>query len=127
MRTLPSTAVSALLYGCVASALCTAVAVAEGDQPFLRPGSLVISSSTYDRSQGAIAALTVGTTLPSKATATTTAIANNTYVNVGNNDSVDGSFGVTSPIRLTDIEPHSGHVFRSLVVPTDQVVTSFPS
>jgi hypothetical protein len=127
MHTLPSTAASALLYGCVASALCTSGAVAEGDQPFLRPGSLVISSSTYDRSQGAIAALTVGTTLPSKATATTTAIADNTYVNVWNNDSVDGSFGVTSPIRLTDIEPHSGHVFRSLVVPTDQVVTSFPS
>jgi hypothetical protein len=128
MRTLPPTAITGLQFcGFAASTLCASGAVAQGDQPFLRPNSLVVSSSTYDRSQGAIASLKVGTTLPSKATATATAIADNTYVNVWNNASVDASFGVTSPIRLTDLEPHSGHVFRSLVVPTDQVVTSFPS
>ena len=43
------------------------------------------------------------------------------------NDTVDGSFGVTSVIRLTDIEPNSGHVFNSVLVPTDEVVTSFSS
>ena len=34
---------------------------------------------------------------------------------------------MTSPIYLTAIEPHSGHVFNRLSVPTDQVVTSFSS
>jgi hypothetical protein len=121
MRTVPSTVI------CAVWALWASGAAAEGDQPFLRPHSLVISSSTYDRSLGAIASLTIGTALPSTATATTAAIADNTYVNVWNNDSVDGSFGVTSPIRLTDLDPHNGRVFGSLVVPTDQVVTSFPS
>ena len=51
----------------------------------------------------------------------------NNYVHVWDNSTVDSSFGVTSPIQLTDIEPHSGHVFRALSVPADQVVTSFPS
>ena len=49
------------------------------------------------------------------------------YPLVWNNASVDGSFGVTSPIFLSDVEPHSGHVFGAVRVPTDQVVTSFSS
>jgi hypothetical protein len=100
---------------------------ARADQPFLLPNSLVISSTTYDRRDGAIAALTVGTTLPDSATATTAAVASNNYVEVWNNESADASFGVTSPILLTDVEPHSGHVFSALRVPADQVVTSFSS
>jgi hypothetical protein len=89
--------------------------------------SLVISSSTYDPTQGPVASLAVGTTLPDKATSTTRAIAGNDYVNVWNNASVDGSFGVTSAIQLTDIDLSNGKVFRSMQVPTDQVVTSFSS
>jgi hypothetical protein len=54
-------------------------------------------------------------------------VSDDNYVTVWNNGSVDGNFGVTSPINLTDIEPQSGHVFGSLQVPADQVVTSFPS
>jgi hypothetical protein len=103
------------------------MARADDDDTFLRPGSLVISSSTYDRSQGAVASLVVGTPLANTNKATVAAISDNNYVTIWNNDSVDGSFGVTSPIRLTDIEPHSGHVFRSIRVPSNQVVTSFPS
>ena len=49
------------------------------------------------------------------------------YVTVWNNASVDGSFGVTSPIELTVINPNSDHVFHTVAVPTDQVVTSFSS
>ena len=98
-----------------------------GDDSLLAPDSLVISSSTYDPSRGAVASLTIGTTLPNSATATTPAIAHNDYLNVWNNETVDASFGVTSPITLSDVEPHSGHVFRVLHVPTDQVVTSFSS
>ncbi len=101
---------------------------ARADQPFLLPNSLVISSSTYENTQGAVASLTAGvTTLPDTDTATTLAAAGNNYVQVWNNDTVDGSFGITSAIRLTDVEPHSGRVFGAILVPPDQVVTSFSS
>jgi hypothetical protein len=89
--------------------------------------SLVISSSTYDRTQGAVASLAIGTPLAGSATATTTAIAGNNYLTVWNNESVDASFGVTSAIQLTDIDPTSGLVLSKVTVPTNQVVTSFPS
>src|SRR5580698_2375345 len=102
----------ALSCGCGMLALCTLSTVARADKPFLLiPNSLVISSSTYDRSQGALASLAVGTTLPNTDAATTAAIASNNYVDVWNNDNVDGSFGVTSAIELTDVEPQSGVVF----------------
>jgi len=89
--------------------------------------SLVISSSTYDRTQGAIASLAIGTPLAGTATATTSAIASNNYLTVWNNETADASFGVTSPIRLTDVDPTSGVVLSEVTVPTSQVVTSFPS
>jgi hypothetical protein len=123
----PLTTAAPLVAGCSALVLCTA-SPARADQPFLLPNSLVISSSVYDRTQGAVASLTPGVTqLANTNTATVAAIADNAYPNVWTNDAVDGSFGVTSAIRLTDIEPNSGHVFNSIVVPTDQVVTSFSS
>jgi hypothetical protein len=128
MRNSPSTAQGALLLsGCGIVALSLTSAVARADDAFLRPHSLVISSSVFDRSQGAVASLKVGTVLPNSATATTLAVADNNYVTIWDNESVDASFGVTSPIRLTDVDPQSGHVFRSALVPTSQVVTSFPS
>jgi hypothetical protein len=96
---------------------------ARADQQFLKHGSLIISSSTYDATQGAVASLAVGTPLPGPSTA----VAGNNYVTVWNNASVDASFGVTSAIQLTDIDLSNGKVFRSMQVPTDQVVTSFPS
>src|ERR1700674_179974 len=100
---------------------------ASADQQFLKHGSLVISSSSYDPTQGAVASLAVGTTLPDTATTTTAAVAGHNYVTVWNNASVDGSFGVTSAIQLTDIDLSNGRIFRSIQVPTDQVVTSFSS
>ena len=97
---------------------------ASADQQFLKHGSLVISSSTYDGTQGALASLVANQTpLPGPSTA----VAGNNYVTVWNNASVDGSFGVTSAIQLTDIDLSNGKVFRSMQVPTDQVVTSFSS
>ena len=112
-------------------AASTGMARADGffgpNRCLILPGSVVVSSSTYDRHQGAVASLTVGTTLPNTATATTTAISGNNYVTVWNNGSVDGSFGVTSPIRLTDLDPFTGRAFCTIDVPTDQVVTSFSS
>ena len=111
---------------------CSNFQVASGGKVDHRPfmlehDSLVISSSTYDPSQGAVALLSIGTVLPGTATKTTHAVANNDYVHVWNNGSVDSSFGVTSPIAITDVDPSTGQVCHSLTVPTDQVVTSFPS
>jgi hypothetical protein len=123
----PLTHSAVLLSGCGVIAFFATGTAARADEPFLVPNSLVISSSTYDSSRGALASLKVGTTLPNSATATTAAISDNNYVTVWNNASVDGSFGVTSPIRLSVVEPHSGHEFRSVWVPTNQVVTSFSS
>jgi hypothetical protein len=93
----------------------------------LEHGSLVISSSTYDPTEGALATLTIGTTLPGSATATTKAVADKNYVTVWDNASVDGSFGVSSPIELTDVDAFAGRVFGRLTVPVDEVVTSFSS
>jgi hypothetical protein len=100
---------------------------ASADQQFLKHGSLVVSSSIYDNTQGPVATLKVGTPLANTDTATTPAIVGNNYVNVWNNASVDASFGVTSVIQLTDIDLSNGKVFRSMQVPADQVVTSFSS
>jgi hypothetical protein len=89
--------------------------------------TLVISSSTYDRTQGALANLTIGSTLPNTATSTTQAVATNNYVTVWNNAAVDGSFGVTSAIELTDVDPFFGRLIHRLAVPADEIVTSFSS
>ena len=99
-----------------------------GDRRFhLEHDSLLISSSTYDRTKGALASLAIGTTLPNSATATTTAVASNNYVTVWNNAAVDASFGATSPIALTDVDAHSDRVFHTLRILTEAVVTSFSS
>jgi hypothetical protein len=129
MRTIRSTVRATLSFAVPSALLVSAIAspVVQAGQPFLLPNSLVISSTTYDRTQGAVASLTIGTTLPNTATSTTAAVAGNSYPLVWNNASVDGSFGVTSPILLSDVEPHSGHVFGTVRVPADEVVTSFSS
>jgi len=121
--------VKGLVSGCGMLALYSSSSsgIARAEPFALVPSTLVISSTTYDRSQGAVASLTVGTPLAGSATATTPAIAGNNYVDVWNNDSPDGSFGVTSAIDLADLEPISGHVFHRTSVPADQVVTSFSS
>ena len=81
------------------------------------PGSLVISTSTYDRTVGAVASLAVGSTLAGSATATASATTGNNYVTIWNNESVDASFGVTSPIQLVDIDPTSHQVLSKVTVP----------
>jgi hypothetical protein len=127
MRKRSTTSRAISLLGCGTLAFCAAIPIAHAQQPLLLPNSLIISSSTYDRTQGAVASLVVGTTLPNTATATTQAVSDGNYVTVWNNASVDGSFGVTSPVTLTVINPNSGQVFNTVAVPRDQVVTSFSS
>jgi hypothetical protein len=116
----------AFLSGSGLVALC-GNALAWDDAAVLGPNTLVISSSTYDPSQGAVASLKVGTPLANSATATIPAVADNNYVTVWNNDTVDASFGVTSPIRVSVLDPKNGRLFREVSVPTSQVVTSFSS
>ncbi len=55
-----------------------------------------------------------------------TATADGTYPTVFNNNTADGSFGVTSPIFLDNLTTE-GHVLGTLPVPSDQIVTSFSS
>jgi hypothetical protein len=111
-----------ILIGCGASA---ATSLALADDAFLKPNTLVISSSTYEKT-GVVTTLNpLGDT--AQLAGPSVPVSDDNYVTVWNNASVDGNFGVTSPINLTDIEPQSGHVFGTLQVPTDQVVTSFPS
>jgi hypothetical protein len=122
----PIASAVSLIVGCGATTFAHADAAA-ADDFFLQPGALVISSSSYEGWTGAVSTLQVGTPLPNTNTATVPAVSDNNYVTVWNNDTVDGSFGVTSPIYLTYVEPVSGRVLNRLRVPTDQVVTSFSS
>src|SRR5450755_143401 len=71
---------------------------------------------------------TAATQLPPGCTAgnCVTATADGAYPFVFDNDLVDSSFGVTSPIVLTEITPSGSPVAR-FKVPTDELVTSFSS
>ena len=115
-----------VLGGASASYITSAHTAGQGSPPFVfEPGTLVISSTTYDNTQGAIASLVkdvthIGQNGP-------VASAGNDYVHVWDNDSVDSNFGVTSAIELSDVDPVTGRVRHRGIVPTDQVVTSFSS
>jgi hypothetical protein len=100
----------------------------------LLPGNLLVSRSVYDNKA---ATISVGTTLPPNCTTgCAKAIADGTYPTVFNNDTVDGSFGITSKIFLDQLTT-SGKFINSLEVPnstdrhigpnSDQMVTSFSS
>jgi hypothetical protein len=110
----------------LSSCAATASVVVTCD-PLLQASSLVISTSTYDRTQGAVSTLAVGTALAGSKTATSVATSNGNYVTVWNNEKVDASFGVTSPIQLLDMDPATHKILGQITVPTSQVVTSFPS
>jgi hypothetical protein len=104
-------------------------------QPWFRPGNLVLSGSVYT---GSASLFTPGVTeLPPgcAGTACTAAVADGSYPGVFNNDASDASFGITSPIFLDQITPN-GHLVNVLRVPdgnawggaaADHVVTSFSS
>jgi len=105
-------------------------------QTSFSPGNIVVSRSTYQGTAGTIA---VGQFLPpicpsTGACASNGGPATNTGAypaigsnnNVWNNDAVDGSFGVTSPIFLDQYTP-GGSLVNTLAVPTTMVTTSFSS
>ena len=102
-------------------------------------GNLVLSRSIYT---GDASSLVVGQGLPPICPATAVAAKagacgnpatnNGAYPstsssnNVWNNDAVDGSFGITSPIFLDQLTP-AGSLVSTLPVPTNMLVTSFSS
>ena len=82
-------------------------------------GNLIVSRSVYS---GDSTTVTVGQTLPGGGTA----IANGAYPNVFQNNTVDGSFGVTSPIFLDQITT-AGTKVNTLAINPSRIVTSFSS
>ncbi len=103
------------------------------------PGNLVLSRSVYTGDASTVA---VGSVLPpvcpasanaasagacgSKATNSGLYPTSSTTNNVWNNDSVDASFGITSPIYLDQLTP-AGATVNSFAVPSNMIVTSFSS
>jgi hypothetical protein len=112
----------ALLLGMTSQTVASAGALP------LTAGDLLVSKSVYPASPPTIVPGT--TQLPpgcgAKSDPCASAVAPGTYPVVFNNDKVDGSFGLTSPITIDELSP-SGTVTGSLAVPTDQAVTSFSS
>jgi hypothetical protein len=112
---------------------------------FFIPGNLVVARSVYANGDNITAGVTnlppgctpVTTDNPSPADPCTAAVTSSEYPYVFNNDTVDGSFGITSKIYLDQITPFGGFVLTSLEVPnssqsgvtasSDQMVTSFSS
>jgi len=121
----------------------------DSDQAAFKKNTLVLSRSEY---AGTAATVTVGQTLPPGCVAKTVqvsvlpaflaanggaattpvavscgiAIANGTYPGVFENDTPDGSFGVTSPIFLDNITT-DGELLHTLPVDPSRIVTSFSS
>jgi hypothetical protein len=128
---------------CVAVVALMAAAAAPAQDfffpgPDFIPGNLVVSRSIY---AGNASTVQLGEILPPGCGAglcspSTGAIADGSYPYVFNNDSYDGSFGITSPIFLDEITPW-GWPVRTLEVPnslqwgvtpeSNQLVTSFSS
>ena len=102
-------------------------------------GNLLLSRSLYLADASAVV---IGETLPpvcpasantaapgacaGKATANGAYPSTSSTNNVFNNDVVDGSFGITSPIFLDQITP-SGTTVSTLAIPSNMIVTSFSS
>lgn len=131
---------AATLLGAVSLTIVNGVmtASAQNGSAYFLPGNLVLSRSVYVDT----GSITAGSTVlppncsPANCPTPVTAVVSSAYPYVWNNDSVDGSFGVTSKILLDQITP-SGTLLTSLEVPNssqkgvpptkDQMVTSFSS
>jgi hypothetical protein len=123
------------------------VVFAKHDDEHFQPGNLVVSRSVY---AGVPSTVSSGETLPPGCVAGTVnipllppappppnnttpvkvkcakAVADGTYPSVFNNNTADGSFGVTSPIFLDQMTP-AGKFINSFAVDSMEIVTSFSS
>ena len=97
-------------------------------EDLLQGNSLIISTTQY-QDVGAVAGLVAGTTqLPgSKAGKTSVATSNGDLNTVWSNEAGDPSFGVTSAITISSINPNSGATNASLLLDPNKVSTSFSS
>jgi uncharacterized protein (TIGR03437 family) len=91
-------------------------------------GNIVVSRSVYT---GSAATLAAGQPLPPVCPATAScktaaAVSSGAYPTVWNNNTVDGSFGVTSPVFLDQMTP-TGSLVNTLTIPTTMVTTSLSS
>jgi hypothetical protein len=136
-------AMAASLTAVVGSVAIFAVPAAAGASPSFgwghdafTPGNLLVTTGVWTTN----ADITAGTTQlpPNCATANPayvtcgTAVAPGTYPIVFNNDASDGSFGVTEPIVLDELNAHSGRLVKAVTVPDDPangdyLTTSFSS
>jgi hypothetical protein len=107
-----------------ATAAGASAAPAAAGGRYLKPGDLLVSESYYANDPNIVA----GTTQlpPGCTTGCATAVANGNYPYVFNNDTVDGSFGVTSRLYLRELSPSGGTV-GVIPVPSSQLNTSFSS
>src|SRR5580658_4122485 len=111
---------------------------ADGGFYLFLPFNLAVTRSVYVDTGSITAGVTVlpPDCSPSNCPTPVTAVTSSAYPYVFNNDTVDGSFGVTSKIFIDQVTPF-GWVFSSLEVPnssdrgvgpnSDQMVTSFSS
>ena len=111
---------------------------AQNGSAYFYPGNLVVSRSIYVNTNDIQAGTTILPPSCSLANCPTpvTAVVDSTYPFVWNNDTVGGSFGITSKIFLDQMTP-TGTLVTSLEVPNssqngvpptkDQMVTSFSS
>ncbi|HXZ15160.1 MAG TPA: hypothetical protein VEH77_04170 [Roseiarcus sp.] len=112
---------AAIMAACSALALSVAVSRANAGN-LINGDSLLVTMTTYE-DVGQVAGLVAGVTaIPGG-----TAVADGNMNTVWNNSSVDGQFGVTSPLELEDLSATSGSVLASETLNTSQVVTSFSS
>src|SRR5580692_10962346 len=109
--------------GVLAAATATGASAAPGGR-YLKPGDLLVSESYYTNDPNIVA----GTPQlpPGCTTGCATAVANGNYPYVFNNDTADGSFGVTSRLYLRELSPAGGTV-GVIPVPSSQLNTSFSS
>jgi uncharacterized protein (TIGR03437 family) len=120
----------------LASALACLSAHAQFQPPFpgFSSGNIVVSRSVYT---GSASVLAVGQPLPpvcpstascetAKATDSGAYASVSSANNIFNNNVVDGSFGITSPIFLDQMTP-AGSLLNTLSIPAAAVTTSFSS
>jgi hypothetical protein len=108
----------ALIVGCSAVAMAANGARAGN---LINGDSLLVTTTTYE-DVGQVGALAVGDAIPGG-----TAVSNGDLNSVWNNSSVDGQFGVTSPLIVEDLSATTAKLLASESLPTNQIVTSFSS
>jgi uncharacterized protein (TIGR03437 family) len=96
-------------------------------------GNLVLSRSVYTGDSSSVVAgqglppiCPASATAAAKSACGTPAASNGQYPNLWANDTIDASFGITSPIFLDQLSP-TGSLVSSFPVPTNMIVTSFSS